>query len=271
MPFDSGFDDTYELGVKQSCIDAGAYCERVDEQFFHEPILDRIYNQISKADVVIADMTGRNPNVFYEVGYAHALGKTTILLTQDANDIPFDLKPYPHIIYDKKILKLKEELTQKLKWCIGSKVRDASDLKIDIDMHLGKQNLMIDKVTFEVPRGDWNFVNLTLYNKSLETFSSKDFRLGVITEVSLGSLFGGLTTHMELPDGRFLQMKNDFNQVLYPNSYASLELDFGEAAYNFELSGEHKLVFRLFTAHGIRDYEAVANYGEKANSLETFV
>ena len=95
MPFDDEFKDIYELGIKQSCSDAGAYCERVDEQIYKESIIERIYNQISKADIVIADMTGRNPNVFYEVGYAHALGKTTILLTKDAADIPFDLKHYP--------------------------------------------------------------------------------------------------------------------------------------------------------------------------------
>lgn len=89
MPFDGDFDDIYKLGIKQSCIDAGAYCERVDEQIFNESILDRIYNQISKANIVIADMTNRNPNVFYEVGYAHALGKTTILLTKNSDDIPF--------------------------------------------------------------------------------------------------------------------------------------------------------------------------------------
>ena len=58
----------------------GAYAERVDEQIFNESILQRIYNQISKADVITADMTDRNENVFYETGYAHTLGKQVILL-----------------------------------------------------------------------------------------------------------------------------------------------------------------------------------------------
>ena len=88
MPFDESFQDVYQLGIKQACEDVGAYCERVDEQIFEERILDRIFNQIAKADLVIADMTGRNPNVFYEVGYAHALDKPTILLTSNAADIP---------------------------------------------------------------------------------------------------------------------------------------------------------------------------------------
>ncbi len=102
MPFSEDFDDVYRIGIKEACDKAGAYCERVDEQIFSERILDRVYNQIAKADLVVADMTGRNPNVFYEVGYAHALGKLTILLTQNADDIPFDLKHFPHIIYERR-------------------------------------------------------------------------------------------------------------------------------------------------------------------------
>ena len=47
MPFAESFDDTYELGIKAACKDAGAYCERVDEQIFNERILDRVYNQMS--------------------------------------------------------------------------------------------------------------------------------------------------------------------------------------------------------------------------------
>src|SRR5579859_3658565 len=86
MPFDDKFADIYQFGIKAACADVGAYCERVDEQHFHESILERIYNQIAKADVIISDMTGRNPNVFYETGYAHALGKRVILLTQAAAD-----------------------------------------------------------------------------------------------------------------------------------------------------------------------------------------
>src|SRR6266849_4602149 len=96
MPFDSKFNDIYKFGIKGAADDVGAYAERVDEQMYICGILDRIFNQISKADVIIADMTGRNPNVFYEVGYAHALGKPVLLLTQATDDIPFDLKHRPH-------------------------------------------------------------------------------------------------------------------------------------------------------------------------------
>lgn len=72
MPFDSSFKDTYTFGIKGAADDAGAYAERLDEQMFDEGMLERIFNQINKADVIVADMTDRNANVFYEVGYAHA-------------------------------------------------------------------------------------------------------------------------------------------------------------------------------------------------------
>lgn len=116
MPFDNSFDDIYNFGVKQTANQSGFYCERVDEQIFEGSILSRIYNQIQKADLIIADLSNKNPNVFYETGYAHALNKNVILLTQNSEDIPFDLKHYPHIIYDRNIKKLSEILALKLNW-----------------------------------------------------------------------------------------------------------------------------------------------------------
>jgi nucleoside 2-deoxyribosyltransferase len=85
MPFEASFDDIYKLGI-QGAVAAFAdmIAERVDEQMYSEGILDRIYRQIELEDIIIADMTGQNPNVFYEVGYAHAKGKLCILLTSEA-------------------------------------------------------------------------------------------------------------------------------------------------------------------------------------------
>jgi hypothetical protein len=114
MPFDSEFDDIYKFGVLEAAQDANAYAERVDEQIFTEGILERIFSQINKADVVVADMTGRSANVFYEVGYAHALGKIVILLTQNVEDIPIDLKHKQKIIYEGSVQILKEQLAGKL-------------------------------------------------------------------------------------------------------------------------------------------------------------
>jgi len=114
MPFDSSFDDVYQLGVRAACEDVNVVCQRVDEQIFQEAILERIISQIRLADLLIAEMTGRNANVFFEVGFAQALGKRIILVTRSAADIPFDLRPFPHVVYGGSIAKLKAELVRRI-------------------------------------------------------------------------------------------------------------------------------------------------------------
>lgn len=116
MPMDAGFDDIYKLGIQAAATDLDVIAERVDEQFFSEPILERIFRQIDAADFVIADMTGRNPNVFYEVGYTHAKGKLCTLLTQNTDDIPFDLRHHRHVVYGNSISKLKAQLKAEIEW-----------------------------------------------------------------------------------------------------------------------------------------------------------
>lgn len=116
MPFDSGFSDIYKFGIKQTAEELDVVAERVDEQHFSETILERVYRQIENSDFIIAEMTGRNPNVFYEVGYAHAKGKMCALITQSVADIPFDLKHHPHVVYDGSIEDLKMQIIPKIKW-----------------------------------------------------------------------------------------------------------------------------------------------------------
>jgi CheY-like chemotaxis protein len=115
MPFSEDFTDVYHLGIKPAIEDSGLFCQRVDEQHFTDSILERVLANIKFARFIVAEMTGKNPNVFYEVGYAHALGKPVIFLTQNSEDIPFDLKDKPHIVYGGKIFLLKQMLGERLK------------------------------------------------------------------------------------------------------------------------------------------------------------
>jgi len=116
MPFSSEFDDIYKLGIKEAAKECEVLAERLDEQMFSEGMLERIYRQIDAADFIVADLSNRNANVFYELGYAHARGKTCILLTKDADDIPFDLKHKRHIVYGGSIAYLKDELKKNIEW-----------------------------------------------------------------------------------------------------------------------------------------------------------
>jgi hypothetical protein len=96
-------------------------------------MLERIYRQIEIADVIIADMSGRNPNVFYEVGYAHAKGKLVILLTSDAGDIPFDLKHHRHIVYGQSVATLRKQLTTDLQWA-KKEIQSLRDSRIKVTL-----------------------------------------------------------------------------------------------------------------------------------------
>jgi CheY-like chemotaxis protein len=110
MPFKEEFDDVYELGIKPVVQNLGFMCERASEIQHNKGILETIYDRIDKAHIIIGDMTGQNPNVYYEIGYAHALKKEVLLLTQKVDDIPFDLRGFNHIVYGGKITTLKKEL-----------------------------------------------------------------------------------------------------------------------------------------------------------------
>jgi hypothetical protein len=153
MPFDPKFDDIYKFGIKGAAEEIGAFAQRLDEQIFDEGMVERIFNQISKADVIVADMTGQNPNVFYEAGYAHALGKIAILLTQDAKDIPFDFKNRPHIVYGGIISKLKSELIPRLQWAVTSS-RDTVehvDFAKGVDVSLDERTLIASPIGVSGP------------------------------------------------------------------------------------------------------------------------
>ncbi len=77
-----------------------ATCQRGDDEILTVPLLDKINSLIQRADVVIADCTGRNPNVFYELGIAHALEKPVVLVTQDEiEEAPTDVRAFEFIKY----------------------------------------------------------------------------------------------------------------------------------------------------------------------------
>lgn len=250
MPFDDKFNDIYTLGIKDACDVAGAYCERVDEQIFKERILDRIFNQIAKADIVIADMTDKNANVFYEVGYAHAIGKTTILLTQNSDDIPFDLKHFPHIIYNNKITELKSELSKRVKWFIDNpSVKVEEKLAIEIyskEINLSKNDVEIiaEKTNVELP--------LTFFNNSNLTFYQNDFKVGIIGSSKLQSFYNAEDLGIEiikLPDNKVFFMLPSFN-TFFPCAYNYFLVDVFYSAPD----ANEELIIRVFSAAGTRDY-----------------
>jgi hypothetical protein len=99
-PFAEPFDTIYKDHVVPALRSAGLGCSRADAIFSTEPVISDIWLGISAATLIVADMTGKNGNVLYEVGVAHAIGKPVILLTQDISEVPFDLRHRRCIRYD---------------------------------------------------------------------------------------------------------------------------------------------------------------------------
>jgi hypothetical protein len=99
MPFKDDMLPVYEDHIKPTCANMELSVRRADDFFTAGSVVQDVWAAIASARVIVADCTDRNPNVFYEIGLAHAIGQPTILLTQRAEDVPFDLRHLRYISY----------------------------------------------------------------------------------------------------------------------------------------------------------------------------
>ena len=98
MPFGAVFSPVYQT-IQGAAAEVGLACQRADEIWETPQIIQDIVNLIDKSFVVVCDCTGRNANVFYEIGIAHTLGREVVLITQADADIPFDLRHLRYVKY----------------------------------------------------------------------------------------------------------------------------------------------------------------------------
>ncbi|WP_395047330.1 hypothetical protein [Flavobacterium sp.] len=102
MPFAAPLGDYYAKIYEPAIKKAGLNPIRADNDIFGTgKIVDQIWSGINSAKILIAELTGRNPNVYYELGLAHALKKPVVLISSNEEDVPFDLKHIRVIYYDK--------------------------------------------------------------------------------------------------------------------------------------------------------------------------
>jgi len=259
MPFEDAYDDIYSLGIKEACAEAGGYCERVDEQLFEGSILDRIYNQISKADLIVADMSGRNANVFYEVGYAHALGKRVILLTKDPNDIPFDLKHQPHIVYGGRIIELKAELLRRVTWAFANPQTGAEEPAPRYEflvegMPLTPDNI-IDIYSAKQQINSLIFV-LGIHRLSASSSGMTSINIGIIAPHQFFGSKGNKgrlhTKVMRMSDGTYLHLLSDAVELL-PGAYDNIEFQIYGAKLSLADGEVTTLILRLMYPESIVD------------------
>lgn len=98
MPFSPAFDTVYAT-LQNVAGTVGLRCRRADDIWENLAVIQDVVSLIDRSRVVIADCTGRNPNVFYEIGIAHTLGRDVILITQNEADVPFDLRHLRYVQY----------------------------------------------------------------------------------------------------------------------------------------------------------------------------
>jgi hypothetical protein len=124
MPFGPQTDPIYFECIRPVCNDLALEVRRADDFFSAREVMADVWAGICAAKLVVADCTGRNPNVFYEIGLAHAVGQPAILITQSADDVPFDLRSLRHIQYAAGPAGMKE-LEDRLRQAIAEVIKDS--------------------------------------------------------------------------------------------------------------------------------------------------
>jgi nucleoside 2-deoxyribosyltransferase len=260
MPFDKSFDDIYKMGIKETAAQLDIVAERVDEQIFQEGILERIYRQIDAADIIIADMSGQNPNVFYEVGYAHAKEKICLLLTSNTEDIPFDLKHHRHIVYGNSISNLRDMLTDELSWA-KQQIENVkvSRIKVNLKNVYGE----LEKTKYSA-KGKIDF-KIDLLNESQKTSAEIEAIYFYSTKGWILSQDGNEcpSTESDISDFDKRHFLTPPIRKLHKNSWAQLKFSSSKhlafASKGEVLKNEYKVsgrtIIRLVTSEGNFDYE----------------
>jgi hypothetical protein len=99
MPFNARMEKVYTNHIKKIGEQLGVTVRRADDIFSPKPFMEKVWDGICAAQLIVADCTQKNPNVFYEIGIAHTVGKKVVLITRSANDIPSDIRHFDYISY----------------------------------------------------------------------------------------------------------------------------------------------------------------------------
>jgi len=137
MPFGGWFDQYYKNIYVPAIKDAGLVHKRADDLIRPSTIVNDIWTFTKECVLVLADLTGKNPNVLYELGLAHAIAKPCIIITQTLEDIPFDLRALRIIEYDKNAPNwgevLKSKITKSIQEVIRSPLKAVLPTFLDVD------------------------------------------------------------------------------------------------------------------------------------------
>jgi|GEM_PF-4475261 len=98
MPFRAEFSSTFDA-ISQVCESVGLRCVRADDIWENSTFMQDIFDLLYCSRIVVVDFSGRNPNVMYETGIAHTLGRTVIPIARRVEDVPSDLRHHRALVY----------------------------------------------------------------------------------------------------------------------------------------------------------------------------
>ena len=133
MPYNEDFGDVHQAILDAATESKGEIlCSRHDMDRQGGRKIKRLEDAIKETDICVADLSGGNCNVMWEVGYAMALGKQVILISQGEEALPFDVLDVHHIVYNRR--RLRDTLTAHLKVSFADTVRSIKERPKDVDL-----------------------------------------------------------------------------------------------------------------------------------------
>ncbi len=260
MPFSSKFDAVY-AEIKQVCLEMLINCTRVDENFSNKAIINNILEGISRAEIVIADITDNNANVFYELGIAHSIKDedSVITLTQEIDKCPFDIKHKTLLHYSlNNIFKFKDSLKKIIAFS-RENTKKRNFLRIYL-LSKGIKNTIIEKL-INVAESYSQKKYITIYNilsqkKHIGEFNSNEiFHYLCLLEEYNSGVFKEAIKHIKLDiltGDQFDSFRDYINTILLDKRHYDLIL----LNDSEELGFITELCFKLITKN-INKSEAI--------------
>lgn len=170
MPFKEPFDTYYSAIIEPAILSVHLHPLRGDSLFRPSPIMADVWQMIQDAKVLVAELTERNANVFYELGLAHAIGKPVVLISETIADVPFDLQPLRVLLYDKSdpawgaalnanlITSLKEtlrDITEAVPSMFRKIVKSQAPEELELGMRVSDLERRVAAISPSSLRADW--------------------------------------------------------------------------------------------------------------------
>lgn len=278
MPFAEELSDVYRYLIADGLTNAGYDVKRADDILSQNNILSDIIAGIVSSDLIVADLTGANPNVYYELGIAHALNKKVILLTQDIDELPFDLRSYRVVSYSVHFAKMnqaKQELYELASEAIkgnlpfgnpvkdfcGTKQHSGESLMCNSDMHEEDSEVDYGLLDYRVKLEDGfeelgqivTEVGSKLENEVTPQISKSGEKLnsGKYTTKQQRNIVKDLACHLQ-EYGAFVKPKNERYRNLLNEIESSLEFILG-GQFEVESGAEKELVEFVKVLSGLEE------------------